>query len=497
MQSRREFSSLTLAMAAISSSQPPARKPIWTGVQIGPHSFYDEGFERCLDLLESTAGVNTVMVYSHSYYSAAGLDGRRAPETLAPDHGVPPKGRNGRRLPFVWVRSNETPYKDTFLRHTQPDPELEYAGRDVFNDLLPHCRKRGIKVYARILEPFSPGYAKVIPGWSRILSVDVLGAPGPGTCYNHPAYRAFWQATAEDLLSSYDLDGLQWGSERNGPLSRLLFHGEPPYCFCQYCLAEARARNIDADRARQGFTELYDFVRGMRHGGQKPADGAFIGFLGRLFRYPEILSWESMWRQTHEEFCRQIYSRAKRARPQADVGRHIDHQCSSWDPFYRAEFSYGEIARDADFLKPILYHDVLGPRFRHWCVERLRQSVLGDMSGPEAQSFLYAILGYNARTEPQWDDLERQGFSPEYVHSETKRCVQGAAGKCRVYAGIGIDVPWSDRTLPADPDRTALAARRALEAGADGILISREYDEMRLPSLQAIGRGIREFQGRG
>ena len=106
------------------------------------------------------------------------------------------------------------------------------------------------------------------------------------------------------------------------------------------------------------------------------------------------------------------------------------------------------------------------------------------------------MLGYGAGSEPQWENLDRQGFSPEYVYSETRRCVEGIPGTCKVYAGVGIDVPWNGRTFPSNPDTAAQAARRALEAGASGILISREYDEMRVPSLQAIGRGVREYAAR-
>jgi hypothetical protein len=34
---------------------------------------------------------------------------------------------------------------------------------------------------------------------------------------------------------------------------------------------------------------------------------------------------------------------------------------------------------------------------------------------------------------------------------------------------------------------------RAFDAGASGIVVSREYEEMRLPNLNAIGRAVREI----
>lgn len=463
----------------------------WVGVQIAPHSFYDEGIEPCLDLLQETAGINAVVVYSHTYYSATGLDGNREWRTLARDHGKTPPNPMRRRLPLAWVRHQERLYRDTFLRHPSAPRDSEFAGREIFRDILPASKQRGVRVYARILEPWTANYARAFAKWNQILNVDVYGRPGIGTCYHHPAYRAFWQATVDDLMSSYELDGLQWGSERNGPLGRLLLFGAVPHCFCEHCLAAGRKKGIDVDRARTGFQRLHAFVTSLGKGTPQPSDGVFIEFLRHLFAFPEILAWESLWRAGHEEFCADIYRTAKRARKSADIGRHIDHQCTSWDPFYRAEFSYAEMAQAADFLKPILYHDVLGPRFRNWCVEPLRKSLLHEFSGPDAQRLLYTILGYDPAREPGWEASESTGFTPAYVESETRRCVQGAVGRARVYAGIGIDVPWNGKTAESKPETTEEATMRALSAGASGILISREYDEMRVANLRAIGRAVR------
>jgi hypothetical protein len=44
--------------------------------------------------------------------------------------------------------------------------------------------------------------------------------------------------------------------------------------------------------------------------------------------------------------------------------------------------------------------------------------------------------------------------------------------------------------LAANPDEVTEVVRRALAAGAAGILISREYDEMRVANLRAIGRAL-------
>ena len=45
---------------------------------MGPHTMLDEGIERCLDLIQGTAAINAMMVYSHAYHD----DLRKGPHPL-------------------------------------------------------------------------------------------------------------------------------------------------------------------------------------------------------------------------------------------------------------------------------------------------------------------------------------------------------------------------------------------------------------------------------
>src|SRR5207247_853608 len=98
-------------------------------------------------------------------------------------------------------------------------------------------------------------------------------------------YKAFWNATAEDLFRSYDVDGFQWGAERASPLTNVIQNGNEnsAWCFCQYCRARGKAHGIDAARA-QGFEDVLIYVQGLRAGTLKPADGAAAGFLRIIMR---------------------------------------------------------------------------------------------------------------------------------------------------------------------------------------------------------------------
>jgi len=491
---RRAFlrSAALAALASQADAQP--RREVFNAIQMGPHTMLDEGVEHTLDLIQETAAINALMIYSHTYHG----DLRKPPQMLATDHGVPPRDMRNRRLPSVWVRHHEEAFRSTPLRHQNVDRSFEYADRDLFAEILPSVRKRGMKLYARILEGSGREAATRIQGYDNVRTVDVYGRATPVACWNHPDYRAWWVATAEDLFRSYELDGFQWGAERMGPLMNVIlpWNNNAPTCFCEHCRARGRAAGIDADRAREGYEKLYLYVQGLMNGKPKPADGVFTVFLGLLIRYPEILAWEYQYRQSREDVTRAMYRAIKAIRPQAQVGWHVDHQPSSWDLVYRAEMTYAEMAPYSDFIKFIAYHDILGPRIRFWYLARFEKTVLSELSLEESLNLYYDLFGYDKRKEPKVDQLESGGFSPDYVYRETKRSVASAEGKTRIYPGIGFDVPWGSNHVPADPEKVYECVMRAFDAGASGIVVSREYEEMRVPNLKAVGRAVREIARR-
>ena len=67
-----------------------------------PTPILDEGIERTLDLIQSAAGINAVMPYSHAYNGAL----IKALRDRA-DHGVPLTDNTGRKFPLVWVKTHD------------------------------------------------------------------------------------------------------------------------------------------------------------------------------------------------------------------------------------------------------------------------------------------------------------------------------------------------------------------------------------------------------
>ena len=462
----------------------PARAPAdnFVGIQMGPHTMLDEGIDHTLDLIQETAGVNAVFVYSHAY----GGDLRKPLNWLATDHGVAPRDQRTRNLPLVWVKQHDQYFKDTTLRHQRVDASFDYADRDLFAEMQTPARRRGIKIYARILESSS----RAVENVAKVATVTVAGRPTLTACWNHPEYRAFWNATAEDLFRSYDLDGFQWGAERASPLANIIQNGNDSSatCFCEFCQARGKAHGIDPERARQGLAGVLAFVQGMRAGTLKTPDGAGASFLRLLMQHPELLAWDYQYRLSREEVMAGMYETIKRIKPSAQIGWHVDHWATSMDLVARAAMSYADMAPHSDYLKVVVYHAVTGPRIRSW-VANVQRSVLSQLTLQEALDLHYDLFGYDKTIEARADEPTPKGGSPDYVLRETKRSVASAAGRTKIYPGIGFNLPSSP---PDDPETIYQATLNAYKGGAAGIVVSREYEELTVPNLRAVGRAVRD-----
>ncbi|HWH68210.1 MAG TPA: hypothetical protein VNT26_02440, partial [Candidatus Sulfotelmatobacter sp.] len=98
----------------------------------------------------------------------------------------------------------------------------------------------------------------------------------------------------------------------------------------------------------------------------------------------------------------------------------------------------------------------------------------------------------NYGEEAKLDELAAAGLSPDYVRRETQRALAGVQGKCRILPGIDIGIPTGKNSRHASSEDTYAATLAALQAGAQGVILSRKYSEMQLANLSAAGRAARE-----
>jgi hypothetical protein len=492
---RREFLKTSAGFAVAAAAAPYALSPLahaaaepakskMIGIQVGAVSFVDEGVDQALDLLQERGGVNTIFLCTFTY--GRGLSGRQIPGYPFPDHG---KQESDQETFHGGNYATPHPefYRNTVLTSTRAS---DFGKLDILEAVLPKAKARGLRVFCCCEDVWQPG----VPGVRSVAEVDLHGQRAGSLCLLHPDVRNFWTGLAEDYCKSYDVDGVLFFNERNGPLLSALgaSHAQSiasarVTCFCEHHQAVAKQRGIDIERARQGFLKLDQFVT-RSLAGDRPSDGYFVEFWRLLLDYPEILAWERLFDYGKHQILEDIYRTVKGIRSNLQVGFHIEH-VNSFNPIFRASRSYEDLAGKADFLKVVVYNNCGGERYVHF-IDNVASTVFRDVPKAELMRFNNYLLNYE---EKGYTELAAAGLSSDYVARETKRALAGAHGKCKILPGIDIDIPTGKTGRKATPEDTYAATAAALQAGADGVILSRKYSEMRLANLSAAGRAVKEF----
>jgi hypothetical protein len=476
-----------VAGALLSTAQTgdaaPARKMV--GIQVGAVSFVDEGVAKVLDIFQESASINTLFIATFTY--GRGIAGRQVPGQPLPDHGKQQydtdtfKGGS-------YTRIHPEYYKDTVLRDFRaPD----FGDYDVLEAVIPESRKRGIKTICW----FEDVWSNSVPNVAQAQEKRLDGSNSNTLCFNNPNYRNWLLGAVEDYARSYEIDGIMWGSERQGAFANALDashgggRGKPEHvtCFCEFCERKAKDRGINPSRARAGFQELAKFVSAARSD-QRPVDGYYVTLWRLMLRYPELLAWEMLWTDSLRETYAAMHQKVKSVKPAIGIGWHIWHN-NSFNPIYRAEQDLSEIAKYSDFLKMVMYHNCAGERMASY-IRNVGHTIYGDVPAEDLLQFHCRVLNYGQ--ERGIEEIPKTGFSADYVYREASRARQALNGtKTQLWPGIDIDIPTAASNSKSTPEGTRDAVAAALRAGADGVLLSRKYSEMKLANLRGAGDAIR------
>jgi hypothetical protein len=474
----------SLAGLAPTQAAEPSGKRQNIGIQVGAVSFVDEGTERVLDLLQERGAVDTIYLTTFTY--GRGLAGRQIPGQPFPDHG--PQASDEKTFHGGnYATPHPEFYRETVLKQTRaPD----HGELDIVAAVLPAARKRGLRLFCSIEDAFRND----VPGVKELSEVDLQGRRGGGLCLCHPDVRAFWTGLATDLCRSYDIDGILFFNERNGPLLNALgashaqrIASSRVTCFCEHHQRAAKERGIDFGRARQGYQKLDQFIQAALQG-QRPSDGYFVEFWRLLVEWPEIIAWDRLFDAAKHQVLAEVKAAVKSVRAGLEVGFHIEH-VNSFNPIFRATRSYAELATKADFLKVVVYNNCGGERYANF-IRNVGSTVFRDVPKEELLRFNNHLLNYGE--EAKLEDLAGAGLSADYVSRETQRALAGVQGKCPVLPGIDIGIPTGKNSRQASPEDTYAAVAAALKAGPQGVILSRKYSEMRLGNLAAAGRAARD-----
>ena len=480
----------------------------FVGLPVGANNFYEKGVEPLLDYLKNTVKVNAVIVQGRTFNGESGYE------------------------------THDEYYAFTRLRD-RPS-ELKKKGFDILGELTGKAHDRGMEVYSHFLSydfitppgseqapkgenRFGPNPNAKLGNLSHVLEIDMFGRKHHRACFNNPDYREYHYAVAEDQLSSYPIDGINFNTERYGPLATVMIgsggsgSGRKPIaatCFCPHCLEEAHRRGIDAARAKEGFYKLLELSEKSWQAALKnndpfaipgkpltemrdttpPPDGYFIEFIRLISRYPEVLAWNQMWHDNMLSLLAGVYGTAKAVSPDKKVGYHVWHQ-RAYSPFERALYNPREIRRFCDWIKPKMDHTCGGYRF-YRNILRLHQAYFYDRDVKQAARAMNTIFNWDYDPE-FFDKLPEQGLGLDYLEKDTKAYIGDVYDEVPIYPGIGIDMPSgpSRDTIfrPCEPEYVYNGLLTVAKAGAKGVVLSRGFGEMQPKNMEAAGRAIDEI----
>ena len=209
-----------------------------------------------------------------------------------------------------------------------------------------------------------------------------------------------------------------------------------------------------------------------------------------MLDYPELLAWENLWHDSLRETYAAIYRKVKSIKPSMGVGWHIWHT-NSFSPIYRAEQNLQRIAPVSDFLKIVMYNNVAGERLASY-INSVGQTQYGDVPKEELLQFHYRVLGY--KDEGSYQQIPQTGLSSDYVYREAKRAHADLAGtKTKLWPGIDVDVPTAKGHSKCTRQGVRDAVLAAFRGGADGVILSRKYSEMKLENLAGAGDALSQL----
>jgi hypothetical protein len=443
--------------------------------QINAVSLIDEGTAQVLDILQDKAAATGVIVAVHGFNPEVIDRGR-----VWPGHGQ--QGSHG-SLGGYFAKAHDVYYQGLTLGSPQVRDGL-FADFDVMAAVKKEADKRGLDLFVYILESAGTGgFQRHITGWPKVLEIDVEGRRAQLPCVNHPAYREWKLALLADLYTSYAFEGLLWGVERWGPLHKAIA-GDAAACFCRHCREVAVAAGLDWSRVKRGYTELYRLLSGASSGIDQST------LLKCVLANPEILGWEWTWTQSYLSFHRELYGVVKWLEPSRSFGLGLWHYYFI-NPLLRAEWDLQDFSRSSDFIRPILYHHVEGPRIKRY-LDMLKR-ILPSARHETVWELITEVQGLKL---PPLEEFAKDGLPPDYVRQGVANVRSMVLPGTKILAGIGVDVFEEGLATKMKPEDVEAAVLAAHSSGADGITVSRNYAEMRHANLEAIGRAVRSLQGR-
>ena len=296
------------------------------------------------------------------------------------------------------------------------------------------------------------------------------------SCPNHPDARQKTLEALSNLLDRYPFDGVFLDKFRfPSPASGLDLTFS---CFCPHCYKKAAEFGLDLDDVK---TELRDWSRnGFVVSGQtdnwldallseKPALKKFI-----RFRIDSVLD---------------IVREVRKVTDAHGVKLGFD----LFSPSFAAivGYDYQELARYADWVKPMTYQYAFGPAGLRLETISLVEGIQKEFNISESELFAGAGKAVPWFTAEKYSELKETAVPMEWICSEmaaSKRLM----GKTPVY--FGLECVSFPGVIDVKPDQAAALLSAAMDNDADGAVLSWDMMHMPLENLKAM-RSVYDERG--
>jgi|GEM_PF-6060045 len=428
------------------------------GTQVSLASFHRYGVPRILDHLQSSCGVNLIRLHADDRV-------RSTEEFFSLDSELPHSNLCG-------IPTHPGNYRDSTVQCQPYMGKLPAARRlGLLTELRRELDARSMQLHVRVIF----GADNKRDSFSSLLSQDENGQLVPRPCNHNPRFLGFLHGLAEDIfrtspvrvdgcLHMYEIGSLLGGQLSGGHLTQS--------CFCPHCCARASAEGINPLRVREGLRalklRLAQAAAGQRRFG-------FDGLFAFLLDYPELPAWDALqWRAFHDSVA-SVKGIARLCQPEARIGVHLLHGVS-WNFPEQAGYRPEHLARYADYIKPLFYHTFSGLR-GSVAIKRFHQLFMPEAPLADAYRTFLQLQGMDPARHPAADTFFNEGQfdAADYVHAGMARFTRTPDFQTPLIANVG----WEDEFAPAPADpratQTYHATRAAIDAGAAGIFLSRQF----------------------
>lgn len=298
-------------------------------------------------------------------------------------------------------------------------------------------------------------------GWGEDAAEDVSES-FLFSCPNHPVTGQKTLKGLSKLIETYPFDGVfldkfRFPSPANG-LDLTLS------CFCPHCYEKAAAMGLDLDAVRAELLSL----NGSRFGRAETTDGWIRAVLeGR----PLLQQFAAFRVRSVLDIVGQVETlvRAKGMKLGLDL----------FSPAYAllVGYDYPELAKHADWFKPMTYQFAMGPAGLRLETISLVDEICSEYGVTEAALFEQCAKSLPWFTPEKYAQLKGSEVPMEWIRSEMAAAVRQTPD---IPVCFGLECVRFPEVIDVRPEQAAALMRSALESGGNGVVLS--WDLMHMPN---------------